>query len=88
MDKAGRLVIPKEIRNEANLQPNVPLEIRVEADKVVIEIPHSEPLIEYRHGIPVLVFPEGTPKFTSDDVLKARNRLERERFQRHGEPER
>lgn len=28
MDSAGRLVIPKELRKEAELEPGVPLEIR------------------------------------------------------------
>ncbi len=36
MDSAGRLVIPKEIRREAGIEPGMPLEIR--CDDGIIEI--------------------------------------------------
>lgn len=43
MDSAGRLVIPKELRKEAELEPGVPLEIRcrdglIEISPMVMEV--------------------------------------------------
>ncbi len=37
MDRAGRLVIPKEVRREASLQPGMPLEIRWHDGVIEIE---------------------------------------------------
>jgi AbrB family looped-hinge helix DNA binding protein len=37
MDRAGRLVIPSEIRREAGLEPGMPLEIHVEDGRIEIE---------------------------------------------------
>jgi AbrB family looped-hinge helix DNA binding protein len=37
MDRAGRLVIPSEIRREAGLEPGMPLEIRCEDGRIEIE---------------------------------------------------
>jgi len=37
MDAAGRLVIPREIRREAGLEPGVPLEVRWREGVVEIE---------------------------------------------------
>jgi AbrB family looped-hinge helix DNA binding protein len=41
MDSAGRLVIPREVRREASLEPGVPLRVRVRDGIVEIE---PEPL--------------------------------------------
>ena len=37
MDRAGRLVIPREIRREAALEPTVPLDVRVRDGVIEIE---------------------------------------------------
>lgn len=37
MDRAGRLVIPKEIRREAKLAPGVPLEVKWRDGRIEIE---------------------------------------------------
>jgi AbrB family looped-hinge helix DNA binding protein len=80
MDKSGRVVIPKELRKAANLQPDMPLEIRVENGGVVIETPWIESKIEMRHGLAVLVFPEGTPKMSVEDFDRIRDEIDEERF--------
>ncbi len=80
MDKAGRVVIPKELRKAANLQPNTPLEIRVENGGVVIETPVIEAQIVMKNGFAVLRFPEGTPKLTDFDLNRIREEIEEERF--------
>jgi AbrB family looped-hinge helix DNA binding protein len=37
MDKAGRLVLPKAIREEAGIEPGIPLRIAVRDGRVEIE---------------------------------------------------
>ena len=37
MDSAGRLVIPREIRREAGLEPNTPLDVRWRDGVIEIE---------------------------------------------------
>ena len=49
MDAAGRLVIPKEIRREAGLEPGVPVEIRVNDGRIEIE-PKTLPVKLIRRG--------------------------------------
>jgi AbrB family looped-hinge helix DNA binding protein len=69
MDKSGRVVIPKELRKAANLQPDTPLEIRLENGNLVLAPDYPEPKLEYRDGLPVFTLPPGvTAKLTSEDV--------------------
>jgi AbrB family looped-hinge helix DNA binding protein len=49
MDAAGRLVIPREIRREASLEPGVPLEVRWRDGVIEIE-PQPLPVTLHRKG--------------------------------------
>ncbi len=49
MDAAGRLVIPREIRREAALEPHMPLEIRWHDGVIEIE-PQPLPVTLQRQG--------------------------------------
>jgi bifunctional DNA-binding transcriptional regulator/antitoxin component of YhaV-PrlF toxin-antitoxin module len=49
MDAAGRLVIPREIRREAALEPDMPLEIRWHDGVIEIE-PQPLPVTLQRQG--------------------------------------
>ncbi len=53
MDQAGRLVIPREIRREAALEPGTPLEVRWHDGRIEIE-PQALPIKLEREG-PLLV---------------------------------
>jgi AbrB family looped-hinge helix DNA binding protein len=50
IDSAGRMVVPKPIRERAGLQPGMPLEIRVHDGRVEIEPAPREVRIEERGG--------------------------------------
>lgn len=52
IDSAGRLVVPKGLRDEIGLRPG-PVEVRVEGTRIVIEPPHGDSLVE-RDGLLVI----------------------------------
>jgi bifunctional DNA-binding transcriptional regulator/antitoxin component of YhaV-PrlF toxin-antitoxin module len=49
MDASGRLVIPREVRREAGIEPGVPLRIRSREGVIEIE-PESQPVTLERRG--------------------------------------
>ena len=53
IDSAGRLVLPKAIRDEANLQPGDPLEVTFRDGRIEIEPAPREVRIMQRHGFRV-----------------------------------
>jgi AbrB family looped-hinge helix DNA binding protein len=58
MDSAGRLVIPREIRREAALEPGVPLEVRWRDGVIEIE-PQSLAVTLKRKGRLLVASPTG-----------------------------
>ncbi len=76
IDSAGRIVVPKPLRDELGLQPGQVLELEVTDGRLQVEIApvaiHLEPR---RHG-PVAVADEKLPTLTADMV---RQTLERSR---------
>ncbi|HEX4952988.1 MAG TPA: AbrB/MazE/SpoVT family DNA-binding domain-containing protein [Thermoanaerobaculia bacterium] len=82
IDAAGRLVIPKPIREAAGLRPDVPLEIRYENGRVEIEPVPAEVRIEVRHGVAVAVPLSPVPTVTTEEVEEVRRRLREEREER------
>lgn len=67
IDKAGRLVIPKSIRDEARLQPGMPLDVTFRDGRVEIEPSQVEIRLERKGRILVAVAPEAPP-LTSEQV--------------------
>ncbi len=59
LDKAGRVVIPKPIRDEMGLGPGAALKIEKKNDKIVLSPIYAEPRYYKKHGI--LVRETGTP---------------------------
>jgi len=57
MDKAGRIVLPKRVRDALGLQPGVELELLEEDGRVVLE-PPAVPMRLVRRGKGVVVVPE------------------------------
>ena len=49
IDRAGRVVIPKEIREEAGIEPGMPLEVRCREGRIEIE-PRRRPVRIVKKG--------------------------------------
>ena len=79
IDAAGRLVIPKEIRRAAGLEPGAALEVRLRDGVVEIE-PARVPVKLVRKGYLLVAVPEcDVPPLTSEDVARIRDEIEQER---------
>ena len=84
IDSAGRLVIPKKIRQEANLRPGAALEIEWRDGRIEIE-PAPLRVRMVRKGHVVVAVPtESVAPLTSETVEAVREDLRLERTQRGG----
>jgi AbrB family looped-hinge helix DNA binding protein len=75
MDRAGRLVIPKEIRREAKLVPGVRLEVKWRDGRIEIEPAPAAVRLQRRGRLLVAVPRKKTPALTPDAVEQTRSRL-------------
>jgi AbrB family looped-hinge helix DNA binding protein len=79
IDPAGRLVIPKEIRREAGLEPGIPLDIRFREGRIEIE-PSPLPVKLVRKGKLLVATPEtDIVSLTEDTVEQTRRAIRRGR---------
>ena len=82
IDLAGRLVIPKEIRQEAGLRPGMLLDVRWRAGRIEIE-PAPLPVKLERKGRLLIAVPEkDVGPLTAATVERTRKTLRRERASR------
>jgi AbrB family looped-hinge helix DNA binding protein len=82
IDLAGRLVIPKQIRQEAGLRPGMPLDVRWRAGRIEIE-PAPLPVKLVRKGRLLVAVPDkDVPGLSADTVERTRQTLRRERSPR------
>jgi len=79
MDSAGRLVIPRSVRNEAGLEPGVPLDIRWRDGVIEIEPAMLAVAMERRGRLAVAVAANPVPPLTSITVERTRRELRRGR---------
>ena len=72
IDKAGRVVIPKAVREAAGLKPGVKLDIRYRGGVVEIEPKFDGPRLEYRNGLLVGVLddPGHVPEDEVDNLIQ------------------
>ena len=79
IDAAGRLVIPQDIRREADLKPGTPLEVRWRDGRIEIE-PAPLPVKLLRKGRLLVAVPRVTVNpLRADTVERTRRTLRRER---------
>lgn len=82
IDAAGRLVIPKAIRQAAGLRPGLPLEIRYENGRVAIEPAPTAVRIAMHRGVAVAIPTQPVATVTGDEVEALRRQLREERENR------
>lgn len=75
IDRAGRLVIPKEIRREARLAPGALLEVRWRDGRIEIEPAPAPVRLQRRGRLLVAVPKKELPKLTHETVEQTRARL-------------
>jgi len=71
IDKAGRLVIPKELRDAIGMQPG-PVDVTIEGAALRIEVPATGHTVRKR-GRLVITSPPDTPRTTDEDVIRLRD---------------
>jgi AbrB family looped-hinge helix DNA binding protein len=77
IDAAGRIVVPKRLRDEMGMQPGQVLELEVKDGRLQVEIaPVGIRLERRRHG-PVAVADEQLPTLTADMVRQTLERIRR-----------
>jgi AbrB family looped-hinge helix DNA binding protein len=77
IDSAGRIVVPKRLRDELGVQPGQVLELEIRDGRLQVEIaPINIRLERRRHG-PVAVADENLPTLTADMVRQTLERTRR-----------
>jgi AbrB family looped-hinge helix DNA binding protein len=82
MDSAGRLVIPKALRDEAGLEPGAPVVVRVADGKIEMEPAPEQVRLVRRGPLLVAVRRRSGPRLTNAVVQSTRKRLHAERAKR------
>ena len=82
IDRAGRLVIPKQIRQKGGLRPGVPVIVRWRGGRIEIE-PAPAPVRLIRRGKLLVAVPrKRVGVLAADTVERTRKTLRRERHAR------
>lgn len=77
IDAAGRLVVPKAVRDELGLTPGTELEVTVVDRRIELEVPATPMRLEEReHGV-VAVTDREMPVLTTDQVRETLERVRR-----------
>lgn len=77
IDRAGRLVVPKPIRDAAGITPGAELEIRVADGRIEIEAAPLEVKLVKRGALTVAVPRKRVPTLSDDVVRRTLDRLRR-----------
>jgi AbrB family looped-hinge helix DNA binding protein len=75
IDRAGRVVIPKAIRQEAGLAPGMPLEIGCRDGRVTIEPAAEQVELVTRGRVRVAVKKTGAEPLTNETVRRTRRKI-------------
>jgi len=77
IDSAGRIVVPKRLRDEMGLQPGQILELEVTDGRLQVEIAPADVYLKRRRHGPVAVAHENMPTLTADMVRQTLERTRR-----------
>lgn len=75
IDAAGRIVIPKAVRDAAGFQPGTPLEISYRDGRIEIAPAPLDVEIENRGGVAVATARQPVPVLTHEDVHRTLEEL-------------
>jgi AbrB family looped-hinge helix DNA binding protein len=76
LDRAGRVVLPKNLRDELHLSPGDTLDVTVQCDEIKLRPRRSSSALQKKQG--VWVFSTGKP-MTSDETAEALRDLREQR---------
>lgn len=76
MDRAGRLVIPADIRREAAIEPGVPLDVRLRDGVIEIQ-PQPLPVVLERRGRLLVAAPVTKPPALTHETVERTRRAVR-----------
>jgi len=79
IDKAGRIVVPKKLRDALHLTPGTRMKVERTGDRLVLEADFPEPRLEMRDGMWVMV---GGPPITAEEADAVLRRGYEERHKR------
>jgi AbrB family looped-hinge helix DNA binding protein len=85
LDKAGRVVIPKTLRDELRLEPGDSLELESEGERVTLSPVRSASPLSRKRGVWVF---RGGAKLTAAATDKALRDIRERRDRENSEPER
>ena len=68
IDRAGRIVIPKEVRREAGIQAAIAVEVRCQDGRIEIEPAPIRVTLVRRGRLPVAEPPKSTPRLSGRTV--------------------
>ena len=85
LDKAGRVVIPKTLRDELNLEPGDALALESEGDRVTLRPVRSSTRLRKERGVWVFRTGKHLPANIADEVLRD-SRQQRDRHNRASGP--
>ncbi len=77
IDSAGRLVVPKPLRDELGLEAGTELELEARNGALEVSVPPVPMRLERREGRLVAVADRAMPKLTSDEVRATLERVRR-----------
>ncbi|HET8928061.1 MAG TPA: AbrB/MazE/SpoVT family DNA-binding domain-containing protein [Microbacterium sp.] len=77
IDSAGRLVIPKPIRDAMGLAPGAPIDVQFVDGRIEIEFEPSAIRADVSGALPVLVSDEALPPLTDDAIRRTLDAVRR-----------
>lgn len=69
IDAAGRIVVPKAVRDQLGLRAGTEVELDLVDDRIEITVERPRATIQIRNGLPVIVPSQDTQPLSNDDVL-------------------
>jgi AbrB family looped-hinge helix DNA binding protein len=70
VDKAGRVVIPKPLRDELHLEPGDSLELETVGEEITLRPVRGTGPLTQEHGVWVFHSDEALPASATDDILR------------------